>query len=542
MIQPTPSAADAGPVEPRSRPPLQVWEYVFLAALAASTLLAAFLQCQKEYLTNDELITGILAANPSFSEMMAAIRRGGELNPPLFFILEWAMVRIFGPTELALRALPGLGITLGSLVLFLTLRPVTGPRAAAVALALVMGLSHDVFIFAREARYYGVLFLLVAAGIFLLVRLATERSVRWRDCVLIFIVHAVLVYTHLYGLIYSGVLLVVMLAMEILGGRFRWRPLVAVLVAWASFGAWLPAMRQQLHSVSQGVYVPERFYKLGFLLDELALQTPLAPVLICVFLLAFLALFSHRPCPAATEATACAAPGGWAALGLVALALLCVPITTWLASHILQPPPFMRRYMFPTANAWVILLALLTAMLWRLPPANPPLKFRVTPALWSVAWLGVLAFGLAFKPALAASRPARPPAPFVDVDYGHPNLPLVFENSWYWVPRVFYGRDREYLLFIDRDAAEADPFWYTKAMQRFFQGWHPRYHRAKVAYYEELPPAFIAFDDDYTKTFDWVFEHHPELTKELLGQRPAERALHGQERIWLVRKPAGQRK
>ena len=84
-----------------------------------------------------------------------------------------------------------------------------------------------------------------------------------------------------------------------------------------------------------------------------------------------------------------------------------------------------------------------------------------------------------------------------------------------------YGQGREYLLLIDRDAGEADPGSYTKCMYRFFQSWYPRYHTASVALVADLPETFLAVDDDYTKTFEWVFAHHPELTKQLLGTHTA---------------------
>lgn len=542
VIQETSSAADEGSSEQRYRLPLQLWEYVFLAAMAMGILVGGYLECQKVFLTNDELITGILASNPSFSEMISAICRGGELNPPLFFIMEWMMVRCFGVTELALRAIPGLSIALGSWVLYFTVRPLAGPRLAAVAIALVMGLSRDVFYFAREARYYGVLFLLVTLGILLLVRLAGDRPTTKRDYLLIFLVHVTMVYLHLYGLIYSGALLIAMAVMEILRGKPRWGVPGSVVAAWIAFCAWLPATLQQFKSVSRGVYTPPGFYKLGWFVEELALQTPMALVLLFSALLGALALIGRGPLPVNEEARACRAPLGWSALAVTGLGLLAVPVSTWLASFVLTPPPFMRRYAFPCIAAWVILVALLLVAVFRLPAVKPRTRFLLPAWLWTLAWVGVLVFCIGYQPARAKKNPGRPAAPFVDVDYGHRDLPLVFENSWYWVPRVFYGHDREYLLFIDRDAAEADPSWYTGNMQGFFQSWHPEYGRAKIAYYNELPEAFIAFDDDYTKTFEWVFAQHPELKRELLGTRPAELELHGKERIWLVHKPAAWKK
>ena len=532
MIQTTPSGTVT--LERRFKGPLQIWEIIFLVTISLGILIGAAMQSRKEYFGNDELITSILVTNPSFGEMWSTIRRGGELNPPLFFMLDWLMARMFGTGEFALRAISSMSIALGGWVLYFTLRQLTGPSIAAVVVAFVLGLSRDVFFFACQARYYGVLFLLVTLGVFLLVRLTADRPANRRDYLLIFLVHCAMVYLHLYGLIYSGVLFVAMAAMDLLRGKLRWGLLGAVVAAWVSFCAWLPTTLQQFKSVSQGVYTPPGFLKLGFFLEELALQTPLALVLLFISLLGFLALISSRPCRAVEEIADCSAPVGWAALGVVAMMLMSVPVSTWLASHVLTPPPYMHRYMFPCIVAWVLILALVLVAMFRLPPAGTPFKFRVTPRLWDLAWLGMLIFCVGFQPMRAKKNPARAATPFVDDDFGYKNLPIVFENSWYFVQRAFYGQGREYVFLIDREAAEADPDWYTKSMYRFFLGWYPRYHNASIALVKDLPQTFIAVDDDYTKTFEWVFEHHPNLAKRLIGTRKPTQDLHGEERIYLV--------
>lgn len=531
-------SASAVPPERLFASPVRAWELVFLGLFAVCMLAAAWIQSHKEFLSNDELITTILASNPSFSEMWNTIRRGGELNPPLYFIMEWVLVRCFGTGDFAMRALSGISVTLAGWVLYFTLRRLTGPSVAAVAIALVLGLSRDVFHFAKVARYYGVLFLLVSLGVLLLIRLTADRPVTRRVYLLIFAVHWAMVYLHLYGLIYSGVLFVAMAMMEILRGRLRWGVLGAVVAAWVSFCAWLPATFQQFKSVSQGVYTPPNFLKLGWFVEELALQTPMALVLLLLGLLGGLALISGRPSRATAEANECFAPVGWAALAVAALGLLSVPVCTWLASHVMTPAPFMRSYAFPAIAGWVLIAGLVLVAFVRLAPAKSPFQFRAPPWLWTLAWTGVLIFCLGYQPARARKNPPRPATAFVDADFGHKDLPMVFENSLDFLPRAHYGQGREYVLLIDRAAAEADSGWYTKSVQRFFQGWYPQYHQAKISYVADLPEDFLAVDDDYTKTFEWVFTHHPELTKQLLGARKVELEMHGDERIYLVHNSA----
>jgi hypothetical protein len=161
--------------------------------------------------------------------------------------------------------------------------------------------------------------------------------------------------------------------------------------------------------------------------------------------------------------------------------------------------------MFPCTAAWVLMLGLLLVAVFRLPPASNPFRIRVSPQLWTVAWLGVLALCVTFQPMRAQKNSGRAATAFVDDDFGHKDLPIVFENSWYFVQRAFYGQGREYALLIDREAADADPGWYTRCYQRFYECWYPKYHKANIRHVVDLPAEFLAVDDDYTTTFEWVF-------------------------------------
>ena len=165
---------------------MKLWEMFFLLAFAAGILVAAFWQSGKLYFNNDELLTAVLVSNPHFSEMWRVIKHGGELNPPLFFVLEWFVAQIFGTSELALRSISAGSVALAGGVLFFLVRSWTGPRIAALAVALVLGLSREVFFFASQARYYGLLLLLVSLAAFLSLRSDEDRP-GWRECFLIWL-------------------------------------------------------------------------------------------------------------------------------------------------------------------------------------------------------------------------------------------------------------------------------------------------------------------------------------------------------------------
>src|ERR1043166_3922698 len=422
--------------------PLRIWEFVFLFVFAAGIIGAACWQSSKSYLSNDELVTAVVVSNPHFSEMWNAIRHGGELNPPLFFVIEWVVAQTLGSSDLALRIIPVVSLALAGWVLFFTLRPLTGPRIAAVAVTLILGLSRELFHFLVFARYYGVLLMLVSCAGFLALRVTDARP-RRRDCFLTFLVYLALAYLHLYGLLYGGAILAAMLGADCFCGATRWRLFARVMAAWLAFAPWVPSMRQQLKSISGGVYTPPGYLDLGFFFDDIALQTPLAVVILLIAALAVLSLLSPRPTRITEEAKACSDPLSWRAMGLIALALMAVPCATWTASHFLNPPPYMTRYNFPILAGWVYIFGLILAGLHRLPRMEPETTEARVPAaeadrirkgarhstvalLCILAWLGVLAFCMFFQPVRALKSPPRPATPFVDADFGYSNLPALF--------------------------------------------------------------------------------------------------------------------
>jgi hypothetical protein len=387
------------------------------------------------------------------------------------------------------------------------------------------------------------LLLLVSLAALLAMRSIEERPARRRDYALIFLTHCAMVYLHLYGLVYSSVVLAAMVGADWLRRKPRWALYASVVAAWVAFAAWVPSLRQQLKSVAGGVFTPPGFLEVGFFLDQLSLETPMALVLLLVAILGGLALISARPCSATEEANSCAAPLGWVALTMLALALMSVPIGTWAASHKMYPPPYMLRYNFPIIVGWVSIIALVLLAVHRLPRVAAAQSPGISPWFYSLAWFGILAFCILFQPMRARKTPAPPAAPFTDDDYGYKNLPIVFENSWYYLQRAFYGHGRQYAMVIDHDAAEADPGWFTKNMEREFSAFYPHYHRTRILRYDDLPDwpdGFLAVDDDYTKTFEWIFAHRPELKTTLLGTRKCDPEIFGQQRVWLVQKvPTG---
>jgi len=151
----------------------------------------------------DESFT-VWVARLDWTRLVEATR--GDVHPPLFYALEWLIMRVPGATETALRLIPAVASFMGLLVL----RRVARHLRLAVPVQVVglglMAVSGWQLYYAQEARAYSLMQLGYLVGVLAVL----ER--RWWLLLLSFVG---LLYTHNYGLIYSAVLGVWALAREL---------------------------------------------------------------------------------------------------------------------------------------------------------------------------------------------------------------------------------------------------------------------------------------------------------------------------------------
>src|ERR1043165_5765920 len=107
-------ASASAPPERFFESPMRGWEWLFLGLLTLCLLGASWAQSHREYLGHDELFTAILVSNPNYGEMVQTIRHGGELNPPLYFSIEWVVARLLGTGDFALRSVSTVSVVLAS--------------------------------------------------------------------------------------------------------------------------------------------------------------------------------------------------------------------------------------------------------------------------------------------------------------------------------------------------------------------------------------------------------------------------------------------
>ena len=142
------------------------WVWALAAIVAAGAALRfATLSTQSFWL--DEAVTHQLVTKPLRS-MLSAIPHS-ESTPPLYYVLAWVWVRIFGSGEAGLRSLSALLGTAAIVVLALIARRLAGNRAALAAAALAA--TNPLLIwYSQEARAYILLVTLCALSLWFLLR------------------------------------------------------------------------------------------------------------------------------------------------------------------------------------------------------------------------------------------------------------------------------------------------------------------------------------------------------------------------------------
>jgi len=170
-----------------------------VAAVAALTVLAAVLRFTRighQGFWFDEANT---AGDIHFSAgAMLGLLPANETTPPLFYVVAWVWARVFGFSQVSLRALPALAGVVTVPIVYLTARKLISSRAGLVAAALT-ACNPFLIWYSQEFRPYEPLVLLSALGLlafaYILERADTRAILAWA------IVSAMALATHYYALL-----------------------------------------------------------------------------------------------------------------------------------------------------------------------------------------------------------------------------------------------------------------------------------------------------------------------------------------------------
>jgi dolichyl-phosphate-mannose-protein mannosyltransferase len=420
---------------------------------------------------NDELLSYYLLSDKSFLHMLSAFHDKINAAPPLYFLVGWIWARIFGASELSLRLISCIGMSAALWLVWATLRRTYGFWPTSIAVLSVFCTSGIVLWQNAEARMYGLFIAFCALGLLLYDTACRKSGVSGGLLIGTACTHAAIVNTHLFGLIYSGALLLALILRDRCFKAVRIQLYLSIAFGWLSLIPYIPSFLNQSGAASVRTWLPKPIA--GDLVQFLTLSSPSLvssnslQTLVNLFALVLLVITSGAQFLLwQTEGR-----DGYenreegqprrdseAALLIAAYAFLAVPVFIWVFSQ--GPKPiFSDRYMLPTALSWSILLAYVASRLLyhRLPKMREgeSLSYHLRMAAVRSIFLIPLILLFLAQPVLWAMRAPQQTTPGLYHDkVGYNDLPIVIQHSHVFLRCLHYSPARSrYFFILDWEAA-----------------------------------------------------------------------------------------
>lgn len=441
---------------------LNKWEYIIPALVALSLIVSCGIVSYKKYFWNDELYSYYLLADQSFTHMLAAFHDKINNTPPLYFLLGWFWVRVFGSTELSLRLFSSVGLCIACVIVWITLRRTYNFWSASIGVLSVFCTSSLILTQNAEARMYGLFLTVCSLGLLQYDSLNRSSKHTWGTLLPNTCVHAAIVNTHLFGLFYSGAIAFSLIVRDRYFHIFRPKVYLSIVLSWLSLTLYIPSFLNQADAGNPRTWVPIPRSK--DLVDLLSLSSS---SFISIYVLLLLPLVSglhfilcKNKDTSFSQTTKQKHQNYSIEISLIifAYAFLAVPVFVWIISRTIKPI-FWDRYMIPSALSWSILLAYLSSRIIYTPIFSKEISNKLGIPGFFIAtrtvFLLVLTAILLVHPISYARNLSPEQLPGAnDSKYGYSDLPIVTQFSHDFIKRLHYSRERNrYFFILDWQAA-----------------------------------------------------------------------------------------
>jgi hypothetical protein len=429
---------------------------------AAALILGGLIYSTRRVMWIDEVLAFTILSQSSWSELWTQAQDViGSV--PLYYVLGHAWGLVFGFTELSIRLLTMAFMVASMLLLWLKLRQYYSAYGAAIGVLSGYCLSNLVLYQNIEIRFYGVhtFFGVVMLWIYDWIARPAEHGPAWRSRIVQYAALAAATYAwamlHLYGMIFSAIVLAALVITDQLQRRFR--PILYTAVPLA-FGAFYSSWHTQLHQQSavlrlHGWFMPKPSILDMFLMASAYIHPVYLAMLLMVGVAVLLELSSRGALASQPLAAANDTPEEQSGRGrLIVFGLLfsSVPILVWVLCQLISPA-YIPRYMIPVVIGYAVLFTHLAERMVVSKLAAQPTALLSAPQRNGliVAYLAVLLL----IPIGQSIVNKKTPAPgSEDASVGHTDLPVVYEHAHDFVPRAFYaGRGNRFHYVLDLEIA-----------------------------------------------------------------------------------------
>ncbi|MBZ5511707.1 MAG: hypothetical protein LAN70_11135 [Acidobacteriia bacterium] len=469
--------------------------------------MVAIIRMPKKPLWTDEVFSVVVVSDPSFRHMMQALAGAADGGLPLYYAAAHAWAAVFSASAISLRWFSAVSFFASVPCLWFALRRFYGTLASAFAMAFVICGSTVIANQVIEARFYGLMFLAFSVAVLLFAFSIRMPAPSWRMLAAIAAAHLCLAESHLFGVMYSAVILLAYFLSDVRRRNLRPQLYAAVVLSWLPLALWVgPVVRIIATGRPHGWMTKPQ---VSDLLGAYAFGLQLLPVLpYIIVLLAAVATWSvtqriPRANPSEPRADILFLT---AALALVPIGL--TGISYWMVP-LLQP-----RYVLPCAFALCVALAEVVTLagLDEFPRAQTDRSWLA--GVSTAVCIAVIS-GLLLGPVIMARASPRhlPAAIHAALP---PSVPIVVEHPQEFMPLVEYERaDRDRLRFLlDSDAAALPDTWIgSVVMDNLLRNWRSfGYWPDRILDYRSALcswDSFVVFHDPGIRWFDFRIRDDP---------------------------------
>lgn len=381
-----------------SRPPRYIastrWtraDWVYLALGCILTFVLAATMGHKRIFWEDELLGWLMLRDPSWKHLLDGWLHGVDGGGILFYITGRLWFRIFGPSVVSFRMYTATGFAITLSAVWAIGRRFYPPAVVALAV-LVTWFASPVLVQALgEGRFYGLLMASDAIAVYLYFHLANRDKVPWRFCALVFAAHACLVLSHILGVVYSSLIVLAMILLDVTRRRWRLRLYAAAALPALLLIPCLPAISASARVGKPHFWSAQPSF-IMFLADYAGFSLKLL-----VLLLVWIAIVLVRARRRGLRDTIAAAFAERSPVYIYSAAIFLLPLLL-LLEGIAGPALCTPRYLLPVAVGTIFLVAESFLLAGPMLPRDGRRNFAIRAALWTAFLAVVLLYDFVYLP------------------------------------------------------------------------------------------------------------------------------------------------
>ena len=180
----------------------------------------------------DRRLGWLVLRQPTYSQMLHAWNAGVDSSGIFFYFVARPWLRVFGASAMALRLCSATALAAGFAVTWITARRFYSFGTVLLGIFPFYLLSRGMDWQMSDARCYGLWIFATAFTAYMFVRTAPGKKIGPGALLLTFLAHALLVGSHMLGILYSGGFVVGLLAQDVVARKFRPALYLSAMSGW----------------------------------------------------------------------------------------------------------------------------------------------------------------------------------------------------------------------------------------------------------------------------------------------------------------------